>query len=80
MSVEKFYWVNRLVLTRLIHFRSKFVSSMKIVGATGLGGFVGVKVGVANSRNKLALRTWLRSLESADVYNFWTRSISMRNR
>jgi len=53
---------------------------MKIVGATGLGGFVGVKVGVANSRNKLALRTWLRSLESADVYNFWTRSISMRNR
>jgi len=33
---------------------AKFLPSMKIVGATGLGRFVGVRGGVAYSRNKLA--------------------------
>jgi len=34
---------------------------MKTVGATGLGRLVGVRVGVAYSCNKLALRTKLRN-------------------
>jgi len=40
----------------------RFVSSMKIVGATGFGRFVGVRVDVAYSRKKFALRTRLRNL------------------
>jgi len=35
---------------------------MKIVGYTGLREFVSVRVGVAYSRNKLALRTRLQNL------------------
>jgi len=31
-----FFWINRLVLTRLIHFSKNFVPSIKIVGTTDL--------------------------------------------
>jgi len=40
---------------RVTNLRCIFLFSMKIVGATGLGGLWGDRVGVAYSRNKLAL-------------------------
>jgi len=48
---------------RTIHFSYNFLSSMKIMGVSGrFSRFVGVRVGVASSRNKLALRLRLRNL------------------
>jgi len=37
------FWINRWVLTRLIHFSLNFLSSIKIVGTTYLGGLWALK-------------------------------------
>jgi len=49
VGVANFFWVNQLVMTRLLQIRYHLFSRMKTVG-------------VVYSRNKLALRTRLRNL------------------
>jgi len=56
-AISIYGYVANFFLARLVHFSYIFLSSMKIVGTTGLGG-----LGVAHSRYKLALRSRIRNL------------------
>jgi len=61
VGVENFFLDQSIGIDEINTFLLTFFSSMKIVGATDLG-VMGVRVGVASSRDKLALRTRLRDL------------------
>jgi len=59
--VANFFLDQSIGIDEINTFQLTFFSSMKIVGATDLG-VMDVRVGVASSRDKLALRTRLRNL------------------